>query len=517
MPLLETRNLVKRFPGVLALDHFDAAFEAGEVHALVGENGAGKSTLVKILSGVYAPTSGEVLWEGRPVRFASPRDARGLMGVVHQERELIPHFTGYENLFLGLEHSAFGFLNRRRMEREAREFLERYQVRLDLSIPAHRLSSGQQEMLTVLKVLFHVTGGGPRAVIFDEPTAPLSVAECEVLFSLIETLKKDGRAVLYISHHLSEVLRVADRVTVMRNGAKAATVESANTSEDGLIRLMIAKDLENQYPKFPAEVGEVVFSAENFLVPGIRAVSEALEARIPRVSFLIRAGEIVGFAGLVGAGRTELAKSVFAGGFKDRRGVLRLKGREFHPKSAQDSIAQGVVMIPENRREEGLITDMDVGANLMLPSLGLHTRFGFVSGKKARAAAQGAVEKYGIRTFGLPQLVRTLSGGNQQKVSVGKWDLAQAALWIFDEPTQGIDVDAKTEIYSIMGRMATSGAGVWFISSELRELTAIADRIYVMKNGEIAAEYSRPYDRQAILDSMILDSEVRHGSERKNI
>ena len=513
MPLLETKNLVKRFPGVLALDRFDVAFEAGEVHALVGENGAGKSTLVKILSGVYAPSSGEVLWEGRPVRFASPRDARELVGVVHQERELIPHFTGYENLFLGLERSVFGFLSRRRMEREAREFLDRYQMRLDLSIPTYRLSSGQQEMLTILKVLFHATGG-PRAVIFDEPTAPLSVAECEVLFSLIGTLKRDGCAVLYISHHLSEVLRVADRVTVMRNGAKVATVESAKTSEDGLIRLMIAKDLENQYPKFPVEVGEVVFSAENHPVPGLRAVpgvraaSGALGARIPRVSFFIRAGEIVGFAGLVGAGRTELAKSVFAGGPGDRRGVLRLKGGEFRPKSAQDSIARGVVMIPENRREEGLITDMDVGANLTLPSLGLHTRFGFVSGRKVKSAAQGAVKKYGIRTFGLSQLVRTLSGGNQQKVSVGKWDLAQATLWIFDEPTQGIDVDAKTEIYSIMGRMAASGAGVWFISSELRELTAIADRIYVMKNGEIAAEYSRPYDREAILDSMILDSEV---------
>ncbi|MDR2523389.1 MAG: sugar ABC transporter ATP-binding protein [Synergistaceae bacterium] len=507
MPLLETRNLVKRFTGVTALDRFDAAFEAGEVHALVGENGAGKSTLVKILSGVYAPTSGEVLWEGRPVRFTSPRDAKSLVGVVYQERELIPHFTGYENLFLGLEHSVFGFLSRRRMEREAREFLERYRMRLDLSVPAYRLSSGQQEMLTILKVLFHAPGG-PRAVIFDEPTAPLSVAECEILFSLIETLKKDGCAVLYISHHLSEVLRVADRVTVMRNGAKVATVESANTSEDGLIRLMIAKDLENQYPKFPAKVGDVIFSAEDYPVPVV--ASEALKARTdsPRVSFFIRAGEIVGFAGLVGAGRTELAKSAFTGGTRDKRGVLKLKGKEFRPKSARDSIARGVVMIPENRREEGLITDMDVGANLTLPNLGLHTRFGFVSGEKATSAAQGAMKKYGVRAFGLSQLVRTLSGGNQQKVSVGKWDLAQAALWIFDEPTQGIDVDAKTEIYSIMGRMAVSGAGVWFISSELRELTAIADRIYVMKNGQIAAEYSRPYDREAILDSMILDSEV---------
>ncbi|MDR1620799.1 MAG: sugar ABC transporter ATP-binding protein [Synergistaceae bacterium] len=490
MAVLRTSSLVKRFPGVLALDRFDIEFEAGRIHALVGENGAGKSTLVKILSGVYPPTSGQVLWEGSPVRFDSPRDAGGRVGVVHQERELIPHFTGYENLFLGLEHSSFGFLKKRRMEEEALKFLGRYRMNVDLSLPAYRLSSGQQAMLAILKVLFR----DPRVVIFDEPTAPLSVAECEVLFSLIRDLKENGRAVLYISHRLSEVLRIADRITVMRNGCKVATVSGSEVDEDGLIRLMIAKDLENQYPKFPAAIGENVFAAQDYRAPG---------AGIHGVSFSIRAGEIVGFAGLVGSGRTELAKSVFAGS-RGSQGKLTLSGKNFRSKSARDSIDQGVVMIPENRREEGLVAEMDVGSNLIFPKLDLYTRLGFVNKKKAQAAAENAVEKYGIKAFGLSQLVRTLSGGNQQKVSVGKWDLAQAKLWIFDEPTQGIDVDAKTEIYSIMGRVAGAGSGVWFISSELRELTSIADRIYVMKEGRITAEYSRPYDGERILDSMIL-------------
>ncbi|MDR2179468.1 MAG: sugar ABC transporter ATP-binding protein [Synergistaceae bacterium] len=498
MAVLKTSGLVKRFPGVLALDRFDIEFEAGQVHALVGENGAGKSTLVKILSGVYPPTSGEILWEGSPIRFGSPRDAAGYVGVVHQERELIPHFTGYENLFLGLEHCAFGFLKKRPMEEAAREFLGRYRMNVDLSLPAYRLSSGQQEMLAILKVLFR----DPRVVIFDEPTAPLSVAECEILFSLIRDLKENGRAVLYISHRLSEVIRIADRITVMRNGSKVATVSGSEVSEEAsLIRLMIAKDLENQYPKFPAPVGEKIFAAEDYRCSGSGSGS-GFGSGIRGMSFFIRGGEIVGFAGLVGSGRTELAKSVFTG--SGGEGKLTLEGEIFRPRSPRDSIEKGVVMIPENRREEGLVAEMDVESNLIFPKLDLHTRLGFVNKRKAQAAAENVMEKYGIKAFGLAQKVRTLSGGNQQKVSVGKWDLAQAKLWIFDEPTQGIDVDAKTEIYSIMGRVAASGSGVWFISSELRELTAIADRIYVMKEGRITAEYSRPYHSAQILDSMIL-------------
>ncbi|MDR1732677.1 MAG: sugar ABC transporter ATP-binding protein [Synergistaceae bacterium] len=489
MAVLETLELSKRFPGVLALDRFDIAFEAGQVHALVGENGAGKSTLVKVLSGIYPPSSGTMLWEGRPIRFASPRAAGKFIGVVHQERELIPHFSGYENLFLGLEYTSFGFLQKKRMIQESQKFLEKYRMNVDLTRPAAELSSGQQEMLVILKVLFR----DPRVVIFDEPTAPLSVAECEILFSLIQDLRNDGRAILYISHHLSEVLRIADTVTVMRNGRRVTTLGAGETDEEGLIRFMIARDLGNQYPRFAATPGKEVFAAEGYSAP---------RAGVRDVTFSIRAGEIVGFAGLVGAGRTELAKSVFLGS-RDAEGTLRLDGKPFRAKSAGDSIRRGVVMIPENRREEGLITDMDVGCNLTFPTLDQYAAWGFVRAKQAGRTASEILEKYGIRAFGLSQPVRTLSGGNQQKVSVGKWDRAQARLWIFDEPTRGIDVDAKTEIYSIMGRMAASGAGVWFISSELRELTAIADRIYVMKEGRISGEYPPPYDRERILDSMI--------------
>ncbi|MDR1741100.1 MAG: sugar ABC transporter ATP-binding protein, partial [Synergistaceae bacterium] len=463
MPILETFGLSKRFPGVLALDDFSFQLSQGEVHGLVGENGAGKSTLVKILSGVYRPTSGSFSVNGERADFRSPRDAAGLVGVVHQDRELVPFFNGCENLFLGMEESRLGFLNKKKMMAETRAFMERYKVDFDPASPAASLSGGRQQMLSILKVLFR----DPKVVILDEPTAPLSVRECDALFSLVGDLKAKGVAVLYISHHLSEVLNIADRVTVMRNGRKVATERASELTEAALIRLMLSRDMTEQYPKRPSAIGDVVFRAED----GDAEVT-------------IRAGEIVGFAGLVGAGRTELGSAVFTGaGSGTWRFFLGDEGSltPFSSRGPRHSIDQGVVMISENRREEGLVVDMSVLDNLTLPLLKNWTALGFVSRAGTARAAGEVVSRYGIRCWGLPQAVRTLSGGNQQKVSIGKWSGAGAKLWIFDEPTQGVDVDAKREIYEIMGDLAEGGAGVWFISSELRELLALSDRIYVMR------------------------------------
>jgi ABC-type sugar transport system ATPase subunit len=490
MPILETFHLSKKFPGVLALDDFSFSIERGEVHGLVGENGAGKSTLVKILSGVYRPTSGEFRVGGRNMNLRSPRDAR-FVGVVHQDRELVAHFNGYENLFLGLERTALGFLEKKRMKRETRAFMERYRMNFDPELPAGKLSGGQQQMLAILKVLFR----SPELVILDEPTAPLSVKECDVLFSLIDDLRGKGVSILYISHHLSEVLRLSDRVTVMRDGCKVTTARSAGLDESALIRLMLSRDVADPYPKKAAVPGGVVFKMEKYAVPGLG---------IEPSDFYIRSGEIVGFAGLVGAGRTELAKAVFTGARgRGKSGSLVLDGKPFSSRSPRESIDKGIVMIPENRRDEGLIVDMSVGENLSLPQLGNWTAWGFVDAARVRKISGETVSRYSIRSWGLPQLVRTLSGGNQQKVSIGKWSSARARLWIFDEPTQGIDVDAKAEIYSIMGDLAAGGAGVWFISSEIRELLSVADRIYVMRERKIAAEYARPFDSEKILSSMM--------------
>lgn len=489
MTILRTKGLTKKFPGVTALNNFDFDLEEGEIHALVGENGAGKSTLVKLLSGVYRPTSGSIFVEGEEVRYRSPRDASGKIGVVHQERELVPHFNGYQNLFLGLEFSKCGFLKTMEMKKAAREFLERYRLDVDLECPAGELSSGQQEMLTILKVLFR----NPGVVIFDEPTAPLSVKECDILFELIHDLKIKGVSIIYISHHLSEVLSLADRVTVLRNGCFVSTVKTGSITEKELISMMIARDMENQYPKAETEKGGDVLAVQDYSDPS---------AKIGNIDFHIRSGEIVGFAGLVGAGRSELAKSIFSGSGRPS-GRIVLAGKDFRPVSPGNSVKKGMVMIPENRRKEGLLVSMSVSENLLLPQLEKLSHLGFV--KKAAAAEQtgSIVKRLKIKAVSPGQPVRTLSGGNQQKVSIGKWFGTDASVWIFDEPTQGIDVDAKAEVYNIMGDLAGRGAGIWFISSDLKELLAIADRIYIMKNFSIVGECLPPYDSKQILSGML--------------
>lgn len=493
MTVLETRNLTKVFPGVRALSNFSFELERGEVHGLVGENGAGKSTLVKVLAGVYAPTSGSFFLDGTEKRFRSPRDACDLIGVVHQERELVPHFSGWENLFLGLEYSSLGFLLKKKMREDAIKFAEKYSMVTDLSARASDLGSGSQEMLSILKVLFR----NPKVIIFDEPTAPLSVNECESLFSLVRDLKAAGATILYISHHLSEVLQLCDRVTVMRNGEKVGTRDAGKTDEQELIRMMIDRDLAGQFPKRPVEKGGEVFAMEG---------CSFRSGRFTDLSFSICRGEIVGFAGLVGAGRTELARAVYCG-LPLETGTMKLAGRPFASGSPQESIARGVVMIPENRRADGVIEELTLGENLVLPLLGAFSCAGFIRKKGASAHAVSISEKLSIKATGLSQKVRTLSGGNQQKVSVGKWFGRKSLLWIFDEPTQGIDVETKREMYSIMEDLAEEGAGIWFISSELRELMAMADRIIVMKNSSIVSEFRPPFDGEEILTAMMGEGE----------
>ncbi len=486
---LIAEGITKEFPGVRALDHVDFDLHPGEIHALVGENGAGKSTLVKILAGVFPPTSGTIRIDGKGVSFSSPRDAAPYIGVVHQERELVPFYTGTENLFLGQEMKQAGFLSKKEMRAKALEFMKKYGLSLDMESPVSTLSSGMQEMLTILKILFR----SPGIVIFDEPTAPLSVKESEILFSLIRDLKASGKAILYISHHLPEVLSLADRITVLRNGKKVSTVMAGEVDEAELIKLMIAKDLEHQYPKSVFEPGPEILSVQPQPIPGEGA---------PGMGFTIKAKEIVGFAGLVGSGRSELAKLVFEGESAASYKV-ELGGSAFISRHPRDSIAQGMVMIPEDRRGEGLITAFSVGENLSLPRLRRLSKLGFRDEKQIAERSDKIVKDLSVKVFSTKQAVSTLSGGNQQKVSLGKWIDANAKIWIFDEPTQGIDVETKSEIYLIMEKLASTGAGVWFISSDLRELESIADRIYVMNGGRIVKEFSRPFPTEKLLEAML--------------
>lgn len=490
MTILRTEELTKEFPGVLALDRVDFQVDRGEIHGLVGENGAGKSTLVKILAGALQPTAGRILISEQEVTPKSPRDMAETIGLVHQERELIPFFTGVQNLFLGHEIAAGGlWLSTAEMKKKATEFLRQYDLDVDLELPAKELSNGQQEMLTILKVLFR----DPEIIIFDEPTASLSIKESQALFALIRDLKVRGKTIIYISHILPEVLEIADRITVLRNGKKVKTVSSGEIDEKGLISLMIAKDMEEQYPKVMTEKGEELLSVRNYSVGSLN---------LKDINLSIRSGEIVGFAGLVGSGRTELAKALFTG-VKPDGGEVYLKKKRYTARSARDAIRQGIVMIPEKRREEGLIAAFDVQENLILPSLSDLASYGLLRPTAVNSHVRSVIKNLSIKVSFPEQRVSTLSGGNQQKVSLGKWFGQKAVIWIFDEPTQGIDVETKSEIYSIMGEIARGGAGVWFISSDLRELTAISDRIYVMRNSKIVGEFQPPFDKETILSRML--------------
>lgn len=487
--ILQTSGLTKRFGIVTALDHMDFDLRKGEVHALVGENGAGKSTFVKLLSGVYTPTEGGFSIGGEEKVFHGPKDAMGLVGLVHQDREIIPGFNGYQNLFVGNEETRFGFIRSRSMKAQGKALVEKYGIDVDMDTPVELLSPGQQEMITILKILLR----NPQILIFDEPTASLSSKESEILFSLIRSLRDKGFSIIYISHRLPEVLDLSDRITVLRNGHKVATVDNEGVTESSLISMMINRNLENQYPVVERTVGDDVFTVNGY----------AYEAEhFEDISFHVRHGEIVGFAGLVGAGRTELFKSIFLGKGKNTHSIT-IDGVAATSSSPRASIKDGIVMVPEDRRNEGVILPMGVKDNLILPNMDLLTAVGFRKEKQIQLFASDIVKKLSVVVADVDQPIATLSGGNQQKVAIGKWLSKNARLWIFDEPTQGIDVETKSEIYRMLGTLARDGAGVVFISSDLRELTELSDRIYVMKGRHIVGEFATPYDDHELLTAMI--------------
>ncbi|MEM2507691.1 MAG: sugar ABC transporter ATP-binding protein, partial [Nitrososphaeria archaeon] len=430
MVILRAINITKRFPGVTALDAVNLDLREGEIHGLVGENGAGKSTFVKILTGVLKPTSGKLFFRQQDVTGWSIFEAYKHVGAVYQEREIVPFFTGLENLFLGIEVGRF-LLNTQKMCIIASQLIEEYGINAPLTVPVTELSPGHVTLIAVLKTLLR----NPKIVIFDEPTASLSYAEKEPFLSLVRKLADKGLGVLYISHDISEVLSICDVISVLRNGKKVATLKATETTEKEVIELMIDKSVSEQYPKTVTEIGEPLIEVENvsFTKLGIK-----------NVSFSIRKGEIVGFAGLVGSGRTELARAIYTG-MKPNSGNILFLGQKYNIRSTTDAIKKGIIMVPENRRTEGLILHETVQNNLVLPIIDFFAPFGLVQDGKLRDLAKRVVAKLDIKITSLSQPVRTLSGGNQQKVSIGKWLNTAAKLWIFDEPTQGIDVDTKRE------------------------------------------------------------------------
>jgi ribose transport system ATP-binding protein len=477
-PLLKACGICKRFPGVQALWDVNLSLSGGEVVAVIGENGAGKSTLMKILSGVQAPDAGELRLGGKTVRIDSVRTAQALgIALIHQELNLADNLDVGANLFLGREPRWFGLIDRRRIEAASREVLGRVGLDCHPKTVVGTLGIGYQQMVEIAKAL----AADARILIMDEPTSSLSAREADRLFDLIRDLKRRGVSILYISHRLGEVKEIADRVVVLRDGRNAGELHRDEIDHDRMVRLMVGRDLAQFYGRKVHPPGEPLLGVERLRT---RAHPQH------ELSFAVRAGEIVGLAGLVGAGRTEVLEALF-GVVPALAGTVRVAGRSLRPGKPLDAIRAGMALVPEDRKQQGLILEMSVRHNLSLVEVG---RRGVLRGlpfaEERRLAAEMS-RRLQIRAPSDAQIVQLLSGGNQQKVVLGKWLALRPLVLLCDEPTRGVDVGAKQEMYRIMERLAGEGVAILFVSSEMEEVLGMSDRVLVMHLGRIAGELAR--------------------------
>jgi ribose transport system ATP-binding protein len=485
--LLEMKGITKRFPGVLALDEARLDVRTGEVHIVAGENGAGKSTLIKILAGAYTRDAGTILLDGAPLADLTPRQSQDLgISIIYQEFNLVPSLSVAENVFLGREQTLRlpGVVDWRRRTREAQAILDSLNVRIDARATVRDLGVAQQQMVEVAKAL----AVRSRIIIMDEPTASLTRAEIENLFRAIRDLRQRGVSIIYISHRLEEFSEIGDRVTIMRDGRTVATLEVQDTPVRELIRLMVGRALEDYYPKQAVPRGK-----ELLRVSGLTRAQA-----IRDVSFVLHAGEILGISGLMGAGRTEVARAIFGADPIDR-GEIRIEGRPVHIRSPGEAIQAGIGFVTEDRKAQGLVLPLSVGHNLTLAALRLFGRGLRLSLGRERAAVAEFVKRLRIRVASPDQKVVDLSGGNQQKVVLAKWLLSRSRIFLFDEPTRGIDVGAKIEVYGLMNELVRNGAGIVLISSEMPEILGMSDRILVMRRGAVAAELARSEATQEML------------------
>ena len=473
-PLLVLRGLDKRFGATHALKAVDLAFEAGEIHAIVGENGAGKSTLIKLLTGVYTRSSGEILWEGQPVALATPHEAidHGI-NAVHQEVVLCPHLTVAANLFLGDETVRFGLLRHRAMVRAAQAILDDIGFALPAGVQLSSLTIGQQQLVATARAATR----GTRFLIFDEPTAYLTRQEAAQLFALIRRLKTKGVTIVYISHRLEEVFQLADRVSVLRDGQLVSTQRVDETNEDALIARMINRSIEQIHYKEQVPFGAEILRTESLSGKGFEDISVQ-----------VRAGEVIGLYGLIGAGRSEFVQSVF-GRFPSTAGRIFWQGQEVVVRHEADAIARGIALVPESRRDQGLCLNLGVGLNLNLTVYDRLTKGITISRAAEALAADEQIRGMQIKTASRDALASSLSGGNQQKIVVGKWLNHGAKLFIFDEPTVGVDVGTKVEIYKLFAKLLRSGAGIILISSYLPEVYDLSDTLHVFRRGRLVASH----------------------------
>ena len=469
--LLEMKGICKSFPGVKALQNVDLQLKAGEVHALLGENGAGKSTLIKVLGGIYHAEEGEIIIDGQKVNIDGVVAARHAgISIVHQELVLVPYMTVAENIFLGREPGTKMTVDRRKMVEEAQKLLDTYEMHIDANMLVEHLTIAQQQMVEIVKAISF----NSKILVLDEPTSSISDKEVGFLFNTMRNLTKAGVGIIYISHKMSELAEICDRVTVMRDGQTVGTKVVKETTTDDLIALMVGRELTNYYTRDYLEPGEVILKCEH--------ISDGKMAK--DASFELHKGEIIGFAGLVGAGRSETMKAIF-GLAPHATGDVYVKGQKVKIKSPIDALKYGIALVPENRKEEGLYKVQSVRFNSTIEVLGSFIRHLHVDGKKEEEITQKYIDMMKTKTPSQDQIIGNLSGGNQQKVIIGRWLATNPEVLILDEPTRGVDVGAKAEIYAIMNELVKQGMSIIMISSELPEIINMSDRIYVMNEGRV--------------------------------
>ena len=476
-PVLELKNITKEYPGVLALDKMNLEIYPGEVHALMGENGAGKSTLIKVISGAIKANAGNILFDGSSYDFMTPALSRRLgIGVIYQEFNLVPELSVAENVFLGQKLTKGVVISRRMMNEKAKRLMDEFGIDVDVTEEVKNLTVAYQQLVEIAKTI----SSDVKVLVMDEPSAPLTNREIDALFGIVRRLKEKGIAIIYISHRMEEIFALADRVTVMRDGKYVGTKMLKEITQAELIKMMVGRSLEEQFPTVEKEIGKAALEVQDLCT----------EELLKNISFQVHEGEILGLAGLVGAGRTETARAIFGADPKSS-GRIIIRGEEKNITCPHAAIMEGIAYIPEDRKKHGALLEMSIRENISFIAIKDISKFGFVNRKEDAAMSDKYIGDLAIKTPTKEQLTKNLSGGNQQKVVLAKSLASHSNIIIFDEPTRGIDVGAKKEIYVLMNELAAKGMAIIMISSEMPELLGMADRILVMHEGEITGELNR--------------------------